>query len=389
MYSFSAPAIACDPFADRTPDNANLPATKSDLRLVEVRKPATESSVAEGTLPPPGLAGKILQMHAAADAPEPEIILEETDRPKPDTSGEEASLEMLKSVRKKLEDGVPLEPNRKAVSWDRSRQPAAQPVRHGPGFKALIASTLAIIALGGGALALTMAGLPGNGESSALENAPQLTAAETTLEDLIVTSVAEPGVSTIEPAVTDGAAAADAEGLQIARAKEKLREAFAAQGLTGSAADSGSAASQEGKIQARLDVRQITVPVAPSESTVEDLPVLALAANDAPVEAAGSTAIAAEVSPLEDVSKADGNAEVVAAAQETGAADPSFPNSGKIAAAVNLRQSADSNAEILTVVPAGADVRFGNCGPWWCNILHEGQTGYVGQKFLEKSAQVD
>ncbi|KZM50272.1 SH3 domain-containing protein [Labrenzia sp. OB1] len=402
MYSFSAPAIACDPFADGTQDNANLPATKSDLRLVEIRKPAQDSPKADESASPPDIAGKILQMHANAEVPEAEPVSELTDRPKPVVSTEEVSHEILKGIRKKLEDGVPLEPNRKTVLWDQSSQASAEPLRRGPGFKVLIASALVVIACGGGALTLSMTGLPGNSETSTLETAPQLAAAETTLERLIGTEDPEPGVSTPEPALVDGAGAADADGLQIARAKDKLREALAAHGLSDApplnqptATVAGAAGSQDSKIQARLVVRQISAPAAPSQSAVNDLPGLTPPVNDgsaSPAQTAngetGPTAIAAETQSANEVSKAEGNTGT-AAAQDTQSADPSFPNAGKIAAAVNLRQSADKNAEILAVVPAGSNVRFGDCGTWWCSIVYEGQAGFVGQKFLEKSAQVD
>ncbi|POF29025.1 SH3 domain-containing protein [Roseibium marinum] len=398
MYSFSAPATACDPFPDNSADTANLPATKSDLRLVEIRKPATDGPQADEGSSPHGLAEKILQMHAMADGPDPE----ETRRPKLVSSEKEAALEIPRVFQRTNKSDTPPELDHVTAGSAKSGHPSSEPVRHGPGFRALIASTLVIIACGGGALALAMTGLLGNSESSSKEIAAQLTAAETTIERLIEEAAPDPGSSTPDLAATELAGTADANGLQIARAKDKLREAFAAQGLTAAtplnsatAVDTNAAGSPEGKIQARLDLRQISVPAAAAESATQDLPVLAAPANAVPVNSAQTSASeagpavgATQAMSVQEVSEADGNA-AAAVTGETRNADPSFPNSGKIAAAVNLRQSADKNAEILAVIPAGADVRFGDCGAWWCGIQFEGQTGYVGQKFLEKAPQVD
>ena len=57
---------------------------------------------------------------------------------------------------------------------------------------------------------------------------------------------------------------------------------------------------------------------------------------------------------------------------------------GTITASVNLRATGTKNGKIIGVVPEGSEVSFNDCGKWWCEVVHDGKTGFVGQKFVDR-----
>lgn len=59
--------------------------------------------------------------------------------------------------------------------------------------------------------------------------------------------------------------------------------------------------------------------------------------------------------------------------------------SGTIVSSVNMRESAENGASVLTVVPGGSSVGVNSCDSWWCSITYEGATGYVAKRFVEQN----
>jgi|GEM_PF-2503981 len=407
MYPVSVPAAACDLPPDCEPDKKNLPATKADLKLVEIRKPETAPPAGEDATAPQGLAAKILQMHAAAeDAGSSEIR-----RPRLVDPREETALDMPEVLQRAAEEtGIPTAPREAArAAGDGGRSSAS--LRRGPGFRTMLAGTLFVLACGGGAIALGMGGFLGSTEDSSYEVETQLITAEPTIESLIDSNAA--GQDTALPRADTGATA-DASGLEIARAKEQLREAFAARGISSQAPLDPATEAPESKIQARMVTPQPAALSAPS-SSAPALPAPAPIGSAAPEEPAGEIQQAqsdtAEI-PVPPEEPAEAPAAV--APKPEAQAKPSRPTTpaalameeappllddqgappaaaslsgtGRIVSAVNLRQSASKNSSSLGVIPANAEVRFGDCGTWWCNVVYDGKSGYVGKNFLKKTA---
>ncbi len=54
-----------------------------------------------------------------------------------------------------------------------------------------------------------------------------------------------------------------------------------------------------------------------------------------------------------------------------------------VTADVNLRSAAEKDAPVVTVVPKGTSVGVGSCDNWWCAVSVNGQSGFVGKKFVD------
>ena len=66
------------------------------------------------------------------------------------------------------------------------------------------------------------------------------------------------------------------------------------------------------------------------------------------------------------------------------AADPGqMTETSTVTADVNLRSAGEKDAPVLTVVPKGTSVGVGACDNWWCAVNFDGQTGFVGKKFVD------
>lgn len=66
------------------------------------------------------------------------------------------------------------------------------------------------------------------------------------------------------------------------------------------------------------------------------------------------------------------------------AADPGqMTETSIVTADVNLRSAGEKDAPVLTVVPKGTSVGVGACDNWWCAVNFDGQTGFVGKKFVD------
>lgn len=51
---------------------------------------------------------------------------------------------------------------------------------------------------------------------------------------------------------------------------------------------------------------------------------------------------------------------------------------------VNLRAGPDNDAQIVMVVPAGADIGAEQGCPHWCAVVYDGQRGYIYQSFIRR-----
>ncbi|MVA97789.1 SH3 domain-containing protein [Nitratireductor sp. CAU 1489] len=67
------------------------------------------------------------------------------------------------------------------------------------------------------------------------------------------------------------------------------------------------------------------------------------------------------------------------------AATPAAQGTGRITTAVNMRRGPDNGAGIVSVIPAGAKVGIVKCRVW-CQVVHDGRTGYVFKRFVRQHA---
>ncbi|MFC6656081.1 SH3 domain-containing protein [Roseibium salinum] len=245
-------------------------------------------------------------------------------------------------------------------------------LRNGPSFKALLISSLLIVAAGSGALAVSMTGLlQDRGDGSRTVETLSITA-EPTIESLIAGS---DGVSS--GGSTAGETAAGEIDTAKAQAKAQIRKVFAARDPNASASVNQAAAVADtaqdpspDKIQARVEPRQAgEAGNTLSEAGATGSALAQTGQTGAAVPAAGEISTASEQSET---------------GIETLPGDPAYTNTGLVSVAVNLRQTADNDSEVLTVVPENSEVRFSECGPWWCNISYEGQSGFISQKYLQR-----
>ena len=342
--------------------------------------PRTEASQMSSEIDPSSLAARILQMHAASGELEQR---QPARRPQLVGTAEDAAFDIPGVLQRPS-------PFRRSTGLDPVPVPAPKSaarvsarLRSGPSFGALVASTLLIVAVGSGAVLFGLTDLlAGNPAQDEIAQdrfvSTQRIAAEPTIASLIAESDAEAlGRSNLT-----SAPAASPE--QIARAKDRIREAFAAGGrasaLPGDPAGPASAAAvdpEEAKIQARL---------IPAES--DPVPAGASQISSPPLASADALPAAGDAEPLQpglepETALAAGTADNDKA-QGLAAGTDSLSDTGKILVAVNLRQSQEKDAPVIAVVPANSAVSVGECGSWWCEVVYEGKRGFVGQKYVER-----
>ncbi|GAA0782380.1 hypothetical protein E1180_07445 [Roseibium denhamense] len=252
-----------------------------------------------------------------------------------------------------------------------------------PGFRYLALSTLVIGFVGGGALAVEFDVLK-------LESG----ATDLTVNTETINVPASPLLE--KPS-----------GAQIASAKERIRDAFAA----GTSAASDLTPEPETAAQSPAPRREpVSGPATPDPhlraavrlaSTAATLPVSSgirpAPAGNGP---AGIGHAHAPATPQTDHSASPrdipGRSDqlrpdtVPLSVQEppqdlaTGVSvDPAYPNSGRTTVSVNLRESEDKNADIVAVIPENTGIRFKDCGRWWCGVSFNGAQGFVGKDFME------
>lgn len=394
MYFVPAPAAACDDFAGTTPDNAPKQKSRTDLKLVPNAAPEQIGPPNDPELDAGSIAARILQMHAASNPPgqpgcRPPKLVDAPEDPALELPG------ILKrqdrpSTRPRLTPQPVPQPARGA---DRSGK-----VRTAPGFPALLASTVLIAALTAGGLYI------GSGQffdgQQTRTVATQSIAAVPTIESLIAEDAAAQ-----DPASDAGNPNPSPQ--QIAQAKARIRSAFHAAGTPAHNSDDfsrplsnriGPAAEDSAKDQARLVATTSITGETPSPRAAGTPPSEAgyvsettiAATRAAPVDrappiTAGPETASSEGPPVAIVTASAGTGAPAAATTVAEAKSGDYPNTGTVTASVNFRQSQDKDATVLGVIPAGTDVRYDSCGPWWCGIVHQGQAGFVGQKFLERS----
>jgi uncharacterized protein YgiM (DUF1202 family) len=58
-------------------------------------------------------------------------------------------------------------------------------------------------------------------------------------------------------------------------------------------------------------------------------------------------------------------------------APPGGPPPAMVYSNVNLRQGPGTNFNVLVTIPAGSPIGVGGCSGEWCQVMWQGQTGYV------------
>lgn len=120
------------------------------------------------------------------------------------------------------------------------------------------------------------------------------------------------------------------------------------------------------------------------EQPATHMPVAPILPDGAPTEAPDAQDMDAQDTDAQDMGAQDPDSATTAPLPETALDESSHPYFGVTTVDVNLRESDDNGAEILMVLPQGTEVRFSECGQWWCSVTHEGLTGYVGQRFIAR-----
>lgn len=250
------------------------------------------------------------------------------------------------------------------------RQPPAAAGR-GPSFKALLVSTAIVVAVVGGIVLPGLGALSGSGAAAHIAETPGL-APEPATEGL--SAGAGPGERSTRNVT--GTGAGTPSPAQIASAKDRIRDVFATLPLSRSDTQiDRPAARQEEKIQARLSLPQPTRGAALSARVVR--------ASAEPADDAGALPAAQTTLLASAQREPEAEAPTDLPPQSGAPVSGGYPQSGRITAAVNLRQSGDKDAPVLAVVPAGAVLGYDTCGTWWCSVDYQGKRGFVGQKFLE------
>lgn len=386
MYFVSVPANACDDQTGSHQDNASQKPTKADLRLVETPVPFAITTTEATETDPSALAARILQLHAASEPLEryncrPPKLVGEQDEPGFDIPG------VLKR-NTGIGQANTLDPS--PVPQPRKTKARAESRRSGPSFKALLFSTALVVAAAGTAVFFLKA--------PSAETAPdsrdvvtERIATEPTIESLIDADRSAQQSDDNAPPVSPSQA-------QIESAKNRIRNAFAASGRISANPASLATPVEElrsaetGKAQARLETVSWDQQATTSPHMPASLPRLASASaatitvpNYTVTDQSPAPAISEPPVIAPDSSSAPQTSEAPVDLQQTGSPTADYPNTGTVVASVNLRQSDDKDGSILTTIPAGTEVRFGSCGTWWCGVSYQGQTGFVGQKFLERT----
>ncbi|TYC63276.1 SH3 domain-containing protein [Rhodobacterales bacterium] len=402
MYSSSAPATACDNDADLSTDNAHPSRARNDLKIVGLESnsatPPTNQDAAEAEKSEPEtnlIAAKILKMHASA-----EDNAHDDARPSgADHGGVQEGpdirpfSEMPSLLRREMDGADELDQiETDASDWTperRSAKRSSRPAGNGPSFRTLVVSTIVVVVAGGAAMALGLRDFVRRDDTSSISAQTQTPAAEPTIESLIADG-SEAGALEI-PTNSDGSPTAN----QIASAKEQIRRALN-DGLAGKPVavtgspdlQNGTTETSDGKIQARL----VPAPAPAASATGEPRQIrqgtIRVSNRAAAADATGDAALMEEGDPIlpgSDDALADESGSTQAT--ETAALNGSFPHTGKTVSAVNMRQSAESGAEVIAVVPGSAEVRYSQCGEWWCNISYDGKSGYISARFLDQTAQ--
>ncbi|WP_421982660.1 hypothetical protein [Roseibium sp.] len=406
MYPVTAPAKSCASQPDPSEGTGKELSARREFKVISGAHSSGDFRKSLRKIDPGELASKILQLHAAADrtgpgdAEKPDMAAEPHDVPfeipgvlrKPDDA------EKIADVVKRSAEKNPDTPH---STGNRSAKLRVRP---------LVTAALLVGLAGGAALAL---GLPDMMAADEPETRPVAT-------QLIVTD--PPPVSAIQRPETETAASTGAPERaaktgpfntatpeQIAEAKNRLRLAFASGNTGASPAPATDPAGAAAPVypQTTPDQHTTSAPLQDASLPVSGLsaglttPPYAVAGTPATRSGQASTStdasasVSAGISGSEAIAANNSPAAVVSAAEagtapiETAPAQDAdaYANSGKTTASVNMRLSEKKNSEIIAVIPANTTVSFNECGKWWCGVEYDGQTGFVGQRFVERAAQ--
>lgn len=389
MYPVTAPAKSCAIQPDPHKDTGKDLSARRDFKVISGAHSSGEFRKSLRKIDPGELASKILRLHAAAERED------DVDQRKPTINAEpqDVPFEIPGVLRKsdndeKLADVV----NRSAEEGPRDAGKRTNRLRIRP----LVTAALLVGVAGGTALALSLPDM-----MAADEPEPRPVATQ-----LIVTD--PPQVSTVQSAVTEDAETAGASTgaaktepfntatpEQIADAKNRLRVAFAS-GNTGAA----TAVANEGAVapvypQASPD-QATTADARPSDPVPVSIPTAGLTTPAYALLASQAEQSRANAAPDEEAIAAN-NSPAVASDQAVADVTPvesgpaqgigAYANSGKTTASVNMRLSEQKNSEIIAVIPGNTTISFNECGKWWCGVEYNGKTGFVGQRFVQRTTQ--
>ncbi|WP_415717187.1 SH3 domain-containing protein [Roseibium sp.] len=372
MYSVTAPAFDCDFQSGNLPDNA----AKQQDTLFQNTNPSKPFYQEEQTglrpVEPSEIAAKILQMHGAAE----EKLEAATRQPRLVESEDDHGFEM---------PGVLLRPRKEPRHEVSVPEPAllakepsiyADTAKRGPSFKSLALFTLIVAGASGTYMMLGMPGLDRQAAEESRLVQTELISPAPTIESLIAEDSLN-SAKNAEPSATPR---------EVALAKQRIRNAFAV-GNTSRPASASEVqplpANSTGNLEARALASGQAGVYPLYASTAKHVPLPVVNQGQQPQVTAPVTSEegpAPTASPVLEPS-------TPATTEQTLTPDPAYPNTGKILASVNLRESEDKDATVLAVIPENTDVRFNECGTWWCGVIHDGKTGFVGQKYLERSVQ--
>ncbi|MCV0425142.1 MAG: hypothetical protein K5905_06700 [Roseibium sp.] len=417
MYYVNVPAASCDEEQGHRTDDATNKNNKTDLKLVSNSEGSSDTGEEIQPFDPSEIAAKILQMHASAD----EVKAAASREPKMVWGQEDTSFEIPGVLRR------PRETDTYAGLQPEPVPEVAQPSRKtgsflkGPSSIVLVCCALVALAAGGTAAIFTLSGPSGQEAAVSRAVETEAIATEPATDNIVATAASEnsddiASTSTIvapEMQQVAGETVA-ATPQQIAKAKDRIRDAFAT-GNSGAPATSSQEALTSSdqpvetladQAQLRLEQGASTAEAPLTASTPDNLPVIASTAESVPIPdnliptSAGATEPQSgsqtpvvntpEPGPGLQAPLAEATSSEPAKPVETAAAlpsDPSYPNAATTSASVNMRQSEEKNAKIIAVIPQNTQVQFNECGKWWCGVSYDGKTGFVGEKYLVRSTQ--
>lgn len=388
------------------PDNAKSSRKERHLKLLERDTPQIENTQKDTSPDPSEIAAKILQLSLKSpeDGSEDESMdaaaevagdSQPSSRTPRLVGDDPAALFDIPSVYKKpsvsnqYPDFTPSDGDTPLASGQGLR---GSQISAGPSFKALVVSTLLISIAGGGAVAL---GLPDLIADTSPGPATREVQTQTITPQNLSAELANAAGNASAPTRQADAKTDRANSTQIAKAKDRIRQAFDA-GAQGSVSrvhmpgqqtpepTSGPPSDPQATASAARsnEIAAETIQVAPYHMARAE-PVSA--SNERLRDPATETPARPDtVGASSTVAAAAASKDITTAEKPIAGPNPAHPNEGTITASVNLRQTEDKNGEIIGIVPAGTDVSYGTCGKWWCEVTHDGKTGFVGQKYVKR-----
>ncbi|OJJ11621.1 hypothetical protein BKI51_07785 [Alphaproteobacteria bacterium AO1-B] len=332
MVKVSAQTNSCEPQTEGTPDNATQE-TQDTKTTTTTENADTENNQNH----PSALAARILQLSADFETKMPQ-------RPKKPTvkGSDEPPLDMPEVLAADPMDDWTPRPRRRRVS-------RALPAPYGPSFKALAVSTVLLALAGTGAIALGLPDLMVGSDPDVVQ-----------VETQTITTVFK-GDLTNSISNTPSTVASPETPKTYTKTQDRIHQAFAETETNGDTPTNELA----NRAMASLDRAAIARSVASSETTAART-----------VSARRSTETAPQALSTSELRQAAGTPLAPSVSSDE--------TKGTITASVNLRATGTKNGTIIGIVPEGSEVSFNDCGKWWCEVIHDGKTGFVGQKFVDR-----